>query len=623
MKKISLFSAVLLLFISSYSQTLHMPLEFKRAYENGTRSFDGKVTGKYWQNTAAYDLKVKIDPSQKLLQGSGTVQYKNNSPDTLRIIVLQAYHNYYKPGAKRAGFFATPSGVVKNDGMVMDEIVIAGSAVDLKDEDKFETYGTQYLVTLSDPLPSGETVNVDYQWHYTIPGKGFERSGAIDSTSMFIAYWYPEVAVIDDIHGWDRVTYDASAEFYHDVSDFKVEVEVPNNFIVWSSSPLMNPSEVLPEKFLNRLEEAKNSSESVTIVGQDELEKGIEMKSNIWKYEIKDIPDFAFALSDHFIWEAASYEDKMGNYFLNIAYDPKNPGFSSVIKGQQESLKVFHNKFPKHPFPYNHFTIFNGLQGGGMEFPGMANDQANSGEQYSKWFGYEVSDYQANIGVTLHEMFHMYFPFMMGINEKRYAWMDEGWADFADYFSPEKFDNKGDNEYITRHWVVPMMVPTYTRPNHSWINSYTMGSYSYYSLYHLLGEETFDRCIKVYMDRWKGKHPTPYDYFFTFNDVSGQDLNWFWERWYFDFGYPDLKNEGLNGNKLTIRNEGGRPLAFELIYTFEDDSEKSEIISPECWKSSDVFTKEVTDAGKLKSIQLKAGGGTDAIYSNNTWTRKD
>ena len=623
MKKISLFSAVLLLFISSYSQTLHMPLEFKRAYENGTRSFDGKVTGKYWQNTAAYDLKVKIDPSQKLLQGSGTVQYKNNSPDTLRIIVLQAYHNYYKPGAKRAGFFATPSGVVKNDGMVMDEIVIAGSAVDLKDEDKFETYGTQYLVTLSDPLPSGETVNVYYQWHYTIPGKGFERSGAIDSTSMFIAYWYPEVAVIDDIHGWDRVTYDASAEFYHDVSDFKVEVEVPNNFIVWSSSPLMNPSEVLPEKFLNRLEEAKNSSESVTIVGQDELEKGIEMKSNIWKYEIKDIPDFAFALSDHFIWEAASYEDKMGNYFLNIAYDPKNPGFSSVIKGQQESLKVFHNKFPKHPFPYNHFTIFNGLQGGGMEFPGMANDQANSGEQYSKWFGYEVSDYQANIGVTLHEMFHMYFPFMMGINEKRYAWMDEGWADFADYFSPEKFDNKGDNEYITRHWVVPMMVPTYTRPNHSWINSYTMGSYSYYSLYHLLGEETFDRCIKVYMDRWKGKHPTPYDYFFTFNDVSGQDLNWFWERWYFDFGYPDLKNEGLNGNKLTIRNEGGRPLAFELIYTFEDDSEKSEIISPECWKSSDVFTKEVTDAGKLKSIQLKTGSGTDAIYSNNTWTRKD
>ncbi len=598
-------------------------MEFKQAYEKGTRSYDGKVTGKYWQNAASYDLKVKVDPSQKLLQGSGSVKYTNNSPDSLNTVVLQAYHNYYKFGAGKESLLAHPSNENNNEGMVLDEIVLQEAIIDLKDDEIFESSGTYCAVTLFDPLASGESVDIHFKWHYTIPGKGFERSGAIDSTSMFVAYWYPEIAVIDDIHGWDKIEYDASAEFYHDVSNFKVEIEVPDNYIVWSSSPLKNPIEVLPEKFLKRLQKAKNSSESVTIVGQGDLENGIVMKSNIWKYEIAGIPDFAFALSDDFIWEAANYQDDMGKYMLNIAYDPENPEFTSVLKAQQESLKIFHYQFPKHPFPYQHFTIFNGLEGGGMEFPGMANDEAYNGEEFSNWLGYEVSDYRANLGLTLHEMFHMYFPFMMGINEKRYAWMDEGWAEFAECFSPQGLNFKYDNEYITKHWVVPMMVPTYTRPDHSWINSYTIGAYSYYSLYHLLGAETFDRCIKAFIDRWKGKHPTPYDFFFTFNDVSGKNLNWFWEQWYFSFGYPDLKNRGLKNNELTIENVGGKPLAFELIYTFNDDSKKSEFISPECWKSNEIFTKELLNGREIKSIQLKSGSSSDAIFSNNTWKSTD
>ena len=347
------------------------------------------------------------------------------------------------------------------------------------------------------------------------------------------------------------------------------------------------------------------------------------MKNSVWKFEISSVPDFAFALSDHFIWEAGSYKDEHGEFFLHSAYDPKNGGFSTVVDAQKLSLKIFHNDFPKYPFPYHHFTIFNGLIGGGMEFPGMANDQAYSGEQYSKWMGFEVTDFQANLGVTLHEMFHMYFPFMMGINEKRYGWMDEGWADFADYFSPHKFENKSNNEYITRHWTVPMMVPTYTRPNHSWVNSYTIGSYSYYSLYHLLGEDLFDKCMKTYIERWKGKHPTPYDYFFTFNDASGQDLNWFWKSWYFDFGYPDLSNQGLKNDQLTIKNEGGRPLAFELIYTLNDGSTYQEVISPEVWKTGKVFTKKVDNASNISSIELKSGNGSDAIHDNNKWSRSN
>ncbi|WP_299683658.1 M1 family metallopeptidase [uncultured Dokdonia sp.] len=612
MKSILFFGSFLVC-LCSYAQKLPMSLEFKKAYENETRSYTGESGNKYWQNNTSYDLKVKINPSNKLLQGTGKVQYINHSPESLNYILLHAYPNYYKQKIDSKDSEA-------NKGMIIDEVKLQELVINLKDKNQFKISDTQFSLQLTSPLSSGDTLNIEYKWHYTIPSKRFRRSGAIDSTSMFIAYWYPEVAVFDDIHGWDNITYDATSEFYHDVANFKVEIEVPKNYMVWSSTELKNPSEIFPKKILNRLNKAKNSFKSITIIGKSDI--GLEVNNNLWKYEVNKIPDFSFALSDHFIWEATSYKDEMGEYFLNIVYDIENSGFSTVLKAQQESLKLFHNKFPKYPFPYNNFTIFNGNYAGGMEFPGMANDDVWNGKEFSESLGYEISDYQANFGLTLHEMFHMYYPFLMGINEKRYGWMDEGWAEFAEYFSPELLKYKYDNQYITKHWVVPMMVPTYTRPKYSGINSYTISSFSYYSLYYLLGEETFNKCFKAFIERWKGKHPTPYDFFFTFNDVSGKDLNWFWNRWYFNFGYPDLKNDGIKDNKLTIINEGGLPLAFELIYSYYDGTKKTEIISPECWKNSDVFTKEILDLNLLESIELKAGNYTDALYSNNIWTKE-
>ncbi len=610
------FLTLVLLHFQIIGQDLPMSLEYKEAIQKGTRTLDGSVSKSYWQNSSSYELEVKIDPANKLLSGSGSIVYQNNSPDTLTQIALHAYHNYYKEGSRRAGFFAETTGPI-TDGMVMDALTIEGEEVDITNKEIFQNIGTQYVIELSNPLLPNNSLAIECSWHYTIPGEGFERSGAIDETSMFIAYWYPEVAVYDDIHTWDVVTYDASSEFYHDVSDYTVSIEVPKNYCVWGPSPLLNPGELLSQKQLQKYEEAKTSKEKVTLISEKDAKNGFEMEGTVWRYEAKGFPDFAFALSDHFVWEAASYEDPNGNYFLHSAYDPENEDFGSVIEAQQLSLQVFHNDFPKKPFPFKHFTIFNGLQGGGMEFPGMANDQAFSPKQIKEWTGEKVTSLQANIGVTLHEMFHMYFPFQMGINEKRYAWMDEGWADFADYFNPHKYEFFNGNRYIAMHWAVPMMVPTYTRPNHSWINSYTIGSYSYYSLYHLLGEEKFDQCMSEYIDRWSGKHPTPYDFFFTFNDVTSTDLDWFWKNWYFGFGYPDLAIEEVSGNGIIVKNEGGRALAFELSYEFSDGTQVSEIISPVVWKDGSSYTHSV--AGELKKASLKILGGSDTVANNNSW----
>jgi hypothetical protein len=601
---------------------LFMPLEFRNAYEKGTRRPDGKVARAYWQNTASYDIKVTLDPYSKVLTGQATITYTNKSPDSLANIVFHAYADYYKAGSNHAGFFGSMNDELISDGMVVDKLIVQDKEIDMKDRKTVRYRGTNYRVKLPEKLAPGKSVQISINWHEEIPGKGFERAGAIDSTSMFVAYWYPEIAVVDDIDGWDQVVYDSSTEFYHDVSDYKVEIEVPENFMLWASVAPDNPKEVYSKKVLQRIETARLDTAGMTIYGEDDFKIKKSKKTNTWKYTASGFRDFCFALSDHFVWEAGLYKDDMGEYFIHTAYPVAHPEFGAVLKTIGGAIKLFHTEFPVYPFPFRNFTIFNGLQGGGMEFPGMANDAESSGAEYSQWTGRKVTDYEANFGLSLHEMCHMYFPFLMGINEKKYAWMDEGMANFAEYFNGEgdySYDN--DNSYLASQYVCPPMVPSYTQPQVSGINSYTIGSRSYQALYELLGKDMFLQCMKVYIDTWKNKHPTPYDFMFTFNTVSGQDLNWFWQKWYFDWGYPDIGIESYQNGELMVKNEGRKPIPFRIEYVYEDDTTKTEEVKTGVWKSSDIFKVQVPDFQKVKTIRLYSAMGGDVVSGNNVWSR--
>jgi hypothetical protein len=622
--RILLFSFVTIAFLATAQNNkygLYMPIEFQNAYEAGTRKADGTVSPTYWQNRSDYKLKATIDPKTRMLYGQATITYYNNSPDTVRNPTFHTYHDYYKPGSKKAGFFASGSPADANhEGVVIEKLAVNGEVVDIKNREVVRHNGTNYTIRLSKPLPPKSSIQFEINWKYKIPGEGFERSGAIDSTSMFIGYWYPEMAVMDDIDFWDRVVYDAATEFYHDYSDYEVEVTVPDNFVVWASVPPANEHEVYSQTIRERLTKAKTSTEPVNIYSESDFKKSAS-KNLTWKYTAKNFPDFSFALSDHFVWDARSYKDKMGDYFIQVVYPTNHPEFAAVLKAIEESLKVFHNEFPVYEFPYHYFTIFNGLQGGGMEFPGMANDQEMSGALIEQWTGKKVSDADAQLGLTLHEMCHMYFPFMMGINEKKYAWMDEGFASFSEYFIEPLFPaGNWDQPYLGSQSVLPMMVPSHIHEG-SGLNSYTVGSYSYYSLYKMLGKDLFTKCMHAYMNDWKFKHPTPYDFMFTFNRVSGQNLNWFWNKWYFDWGYMDVGITGVKDNVVTLQNFGGRPLAFSMDITFADDSKTSEEINPVVWKNASTYAHKV-NAGKkkIKSVTLVIPTNGDANGQNNVWS---
>jgi aminopeptidase N len=248
-----------------------------------------------------------------------------------------------------------------------------------------------------------------------------------------------------------------------------------------------------------------------------------------------------------------------------------------------------------------------------MEFAGMINDAERSNYKSE---GVPYSDYEANKLLTFHEMMHMYFPFLMGINEKRFAWMEEGMAEFSeDYFTGINLESSRSRARFGKSTITPMMVQTYIDIN-SGVNSYDIASQSYYALLHLLGKEKFTDCLNGYMDRWKNKHPTPYDYFYSFNDLSGQDLNWFWKAWYFDWGYPDLAIGEVENGKLPIENVGGRPLAFSVNTTYTDGTTKSEMVSPIVWKSATTYEHLVGEK-KVKRIELKTLNGADAVFTNN------
>lgn len=618
---------ILLVFVSvitfgqAIKKNLYMPLEFKKAYTKGTRKSDGTVSDTYWQNKAQYKIKATIDPHKKLLKGSADITYFNNSPDTLKNIVFHSYYDYYKLGSIRTYALSVYKDLaVITKGMEVQELRVKGDIIDLKSSN-IRREATFYDISLQSPLAPKNSILLNIKWEIEIPGTGFRRTGASDSTSMFIAYWYPEIAVYDDIDGWDKTVYNGGTEFYHDFNDYEVEITTPNTFLVWASVQAHNEKEVLPEKIYSRLTQARLSDKPTSVVSQEDIGKW-KLKSSVWKFNATNFPDFAFALSDHYVWDACRYKDGYGEFQVNSAYDPNHKSFSSVIKNQTTALNLFHTRFPQIKFPFNHFTIFNGESG--MEFPGMAHDWAITPQEYESFSGIKVDDFEANMGLSSHEMFHSYMPFLMGINEKKYAWMDEGFANFFAEFLDYTHDQalKEDYLFLSDKFLVPIMVPSSLGSVS--VNSYDVGAASYQALYSLLGKDLFMRCLKDYMTRWQYKHPSPYDFMNTFNTASGQDLTWFWKNWYFDWGYLDLGITDFSNGEITVTNEGGKAMGCKVVIQLRNGQELVHEVKPDVWKTGNIYRFNVENSMPVKSIQIKSPltKWTDAIRSNDKWEVK-
>ena len=586
---------LLIFFISSVFSVLtfsqndnYIPLNIKPAYEKGTRSLDGKPGLNYWQNRSEYNIKVSLDPRTKLLQGSENIVYYNNSPDSLSQIVVRLYHNISKPNAKR-DFFLNENAI--NDGIKLKKIFVRDSEIKIDDKSLINITGTNLTLRLIDKLGPKSKINLSFEWELEMPAVQSIRYGSYDSTSMFVAYWYPQISVYDDVDGWDRLDYAGTLEMYNDFNDYNIEFTVPAGFQIWATGVWQNADEILNQKYLERYNSAWKSNDVIKIIDQVDLFANDIYKTksgtHTFKFKADYVPDFAFGISNTYLWDAVSLEvDKKSGrrVYCAAAYRQTSPDFVDVAYYAKESLKYFSFEMPGVIYPYPSATVFNGA--GGMEFPMIVNN----GREDTK---------AGTVGLTSHELAHTYMPFYMGTNERKYPFMDEGWAVMLPYDFQERMADGntprirtviGYESFAGNEYDLPLMIPSPTISYRSYrISAYNKPAIAYDILRKTLGDGLFLKALHAYIERWNGKHPIPTDFFFTFNEVTGQDLSWFWKPWFYNFSHPDLAISKVKARRnslfVEVKNSGNLPLPVKLQVMYKDAVVKEVYKNADVWKS--------------------------------------
>ena len=617
-----LFFLIVFLYDVCSAQTLFIPRDIQQAYKKATRSMDGMPGKNYWENHARYNINITAMPPGRTIKGDETITYFNNSTDTIKTPSIKLFINIHKPGASRD---SPADSDYLTSGVHMDAINIDGQNMDAS---AASNAFTNYRLRLSKFLLPHDSLHLSFTWHYDV-SKQSGREGMIDSTTYFLAYFYPRVAVFDDYNGWDRMQFVDSHEFYSDFNDYVVTLNVPRNYIVWGTGTLQHPETLLQPDILNRFKQSFTSNATINIVTKENLlAKNVTTQNavNSWQFVATNVPDMAFGISDHFNWDGCSVvvDDKMQRRAVaNAAYNDTASDYHHVAQYARHSLEWLSHNWPGVAYPYEKTTVFQGYAG--MEYPMMANDETYSDTVFSRF-------------VAEHEIAHTYMPFYMGINETRYGFMDEGWAttfenligtaDLGAEKATEfykQFRIEGMTQDVSSDEQIPIVTPGDALTGRGFGNNeYGKASIGYLAMKDLLGDDMFKKCLQAYIERWHGKHPTPWDFFYTFNDVSSKNLNWFWNNWFFSNNYIDIAvtdvKKNNNGYSISLKNIGGMAAPVNIIATYEDGSTDTMHETPAIWMNDQTQTTvDISTKKKVKTLMLDGGIYMDADMSNNTW----
>jgi hypothetical protein len=595
--------------LTPYKNSLPMTPYVAQAFDNGTRNLNGKPGKKYWQNHGRYDIAITVNPPHSIINGVEHITYFNNSPDKLDSLNMKLIVNSHRKSNADAG-------------ISVDDIKVNGAPGVW---DNKMVSGTNYMMPLSKPLMPHDSVKLDINWHYMML-KGGGRESMIDSATFFIAYFYPRVSVYDDYKHWDTQPF-VGLEFYNDFNDYNLSVTVPNNFIVWATGDLQNPSQVLQPAIANKYQVAMTSDSTIHVVTpQDLANKAVTAQNatNTWVFTSKNITDVAVAVSNHYNWDAGSVvvEDKTGRRVsMQAAFPDASADFHRSVQNGRYSLGWFSRNWPGVPYPFPKSIAVQGFAD--MEFPMMMNDSHETDMAFAQL----VQD---------HEQAHTYMPFYMGTNESFYAFMDEGWATTFEYLIglSEKGKKGADDFYkqfrVTR-WIhaphdkeSPIITPTPYIVGRSGDNSYGKPSLSYLALKDMLGDDLFKKALHTYMDNWHSKHPIPWDYFNSMIAGSGKDLKWFFNNWFFTPSYCDLSLENAKevrgGYDLSVKNVGGFAIPFDVNVTYTDGTTQTFHQTPIVWEKDQKATiVHINTGNALKTATLDNGIYMDANEKDNTW----
>ena len=600
---------------------------------NEYRSGSGAPGPRYWQQRADYDLKATLDTAGKALRGEMTIRYTNNSPDTLRFLWFQVEQNAFKSNSLNSYVFPAESRFGARNfegGDVIDRFEeVTANGKGARRALKLRNEGTVMKADLAEPLAPGRTATISAAWHFNIPEHGADRMGR-DGALYELAQWYPRVSVYDDLRGWNAEPYLGQGEFYLEYGDYTLDVTVPAGYIVAATGMLQNPRDVLTAAQIGRLAQASKSDNVVHIVTQEELRSGAararKTGTMTWRFAARNVRDVVFAASPDYLWDASSYKGSLAQAFYRpSAIEPwKDAADMSRMSIQEYSERWFQ-------YPYPQITAVEGPISG-MEYP-MVAMEAKSADKYDLY------------NVVTHEIGHMWFPMIVGSNERMHMWQDEGFNTFINTFSEaRRYPEKGDQmaraaqerslvtQYMEHNVDEPLEInPDRINPQLLGENAYVKTSVALQQLrQEILGPEAFDDAFRTYIQRWAFRHPSPTDFFRTMEDVSGRRLDWYFREWYLENPHFDQAIDSVvtaqHGDTLLVgvlyANHARGIEPIRARFTFSDGSTQDFNYPAEVWSTNTtMYAREYAFVGKkLAKIQLDPEGRlVDVDRSNNTW----
>jgi hypothetical protein len=618
---------------------------FYPAAGNEYRAASGEPGPKYWQNKSSYQIAASLDDVKNEITGSVTITYTNNSPHTLPFLWLQLDQNLYnlqsRGQAKMPALGRSRYGDVNskfNGGYTIKELkILSTPGKAARSSAKKIITDTRMQIILPEPLAAnGGTIKFKIDYSFPVPEHGSDRTGIMPTKNgniYAIAQWYPRMCVFDDVLGWNTLPYLGGGEFYLEYGDFDFTINAPANHIVVASGDLQNASEVLTAEQLRRFAQAKASDKTVMLRRSDEVNdpSSRPQKARLtWHYKINNARDVSWASSKSFIWDAAKINLPGGRKALAMSVYPEESQGDTAWGRSTEFIKGSLENYSKRwiEFPYNTATnVASNISG--MEYPGIIFCGAEAkGEEL--------------FGVTDHEFGHTWFPMIVGSNERKYGWMDEGFNEFINSISHEDF-NKGEykDQPINKQAYYAylfgpasegiMYEPDAMKEKNIGNALYFKPKYALELLRNeIIGPERFDYAFKSYIKRWAYKHPTPWDFFRTIENVAGEDLGWFWkgmflENYRLDQAVKEVKyvnDDAAQGALITIENEDQMAMPVILQYETINGNKETVKLPAEIWQNNIDWVVKLNTTEKIKSVTIDPEKVfPDMNYTNNKWSQ--
>jgi hypothetical protein len=661
---LSLFAAVTLLMIQACSSTepvispeaegidpiqlerplpypIDIPFDYQYAIYEGTRTADGAPGENYWQNYATYDLKAELLPDENRVNGQVRIIYENHSPDQLRQLLLELTQNLHKAGTMKKDNTEITGGIelisVKVRGQEFNEFDTESQGY--QGEPGYLIDATRLLIVLDESVDPENSVELEIEWSFIVPRQGAGgRMGRSQDNLFFIAYWYPHMAVYDDVIGWFTDPFLGNAEFYHGFANYSLEITAPDNWLVMATGDFLNPEEVLAEHIFDRYTEAGESDEIIPIVTNADLGAATRHNQNgtlTWKFSAEKVRDVAFSATRESVWDGARAAvgdlngDGQTDYTrIHSFYRDTAPLWQDQAEYAQHSI-TFLSEYLDHPYPWPHMTSVEGADiiGGGMEYP-----------MITVMGSYNNLGAQRLYGVTAHEFAHMWIPMIVSTNERRYTWMDEGFTTFNTHqANVDRYPGEFDNFEVFHSYLNiagsdmegPMMRWSdfhYPGPAYG-VASYPKPASVLTALQGLLGKELFREAYLTFIDEWAYKHPYPWDFFHTIERVADRDLGWFWRSWYYETWILNQSIGEVEDHSDSVTVEiidlGEVPMPVKLLIELEDGTQIREEIDESYWLQGKRSIRVTFETGQpVERIEIDPDLlFPDADRSYNTWEK--